>query len=49
MFWFLALAFLLLWVFGKVGAYAMGTFVHVFLALALASVLVQVFRGRRSR
>jgi hypothetical protein len=48
MLWGLAVVFLLLWVTGMAGAYAMGVFVHLFLVLAIVTVVFQVLRGLRS-
>ncbi len=48
MLWSLAVVFLLLWIIGRAGVYTMGAFIHVFLVLAMASVVVQLLRGRRA-
>jgi len=47
MLWTLAVVFLVLWATGLLASYTMGGLVHVLLVLALVSVIVQVFRGRR--
>jgi hypothetical protein len=47
MLWLIAGAFLVLWLIGMVGVYAMGAFVHLFLVLAIVAVILKIVRGTR--
>ncbi len=42
----IAIVFLLLWIFGVVGAHAAGWFIHVLLVIAVVLVLVRVTQGK---
>ncbi|MGA2082900.1 MAG: lmo0937 family membrane protein [Holophaga sp.] len=48
MLWGIAFVFLLLWILGRVGVYTLGAFVHLFLVLAAATILLQLLRGRKA-
>jgi len=48
MLWGVAVVFLLLWISGMVGAWAMGWLVHLFLVLAIVAVVLQVLRGTKA-
>lgn len=41
----IAIVLLVLWALGVVGAYTIGWFIHVLLALAIILVLIRVIRG----
>jgi hypothetical protein len=47
MLWLIAGIFLVLWLIGMVGVYAMGAFVHLFLVLAIVAVILKIVRGTR--
>ena len=47
MLWLIAGVFLVLWLIGMVGVYAMGAFVHLFLVLAIVAVILKLVRGTR--
>jgi len=42
----LALILLILWVLGMVTSYTIGGLIHIFLVLAIISVLIRVIQGR---
>jgi hypothetical protein len=48
MLWGVAVVFLILWISGMVGAWAMGWLVHLFLVLAIVAVVLQVLRGTKA-
>ena len=48
MLWIVAALFLLLWITGMIGAWAMGWLVHLFLVLAIAAAVLQLLRGRKA-
>ena len=43
----LAVVLLILWLLGMVSGYAIGSFIHVLLVVAIIMVLVQLISGRR--
>ena len=43
----LAVILLVLWLLGMVSGYAIGSFIHVLLVIAVVLVLVQLITGRR--
>jgi hypothetical protein len=43
----LAVILLVLWLLGMVSGYAIGSFIHVLLVIAVVLVLVQIITGRR--
>lgn len=47
MLWTLAVIFLVLWALGLVTHFTIGGLIHVLLVFALASVVIQVLRGRK--
>lgn len=47
MLWSVALIFILLWVIGLITAYTLGGFIHVLVGLAVALLLIRIFRGPR--
>lgn len=38
---------LLLWLFGFIGGYTLGGFLHILLVIAVAVILIRVIQGRR--
>lgn len=48
MFWTIAVALLVLWVLGIVSSYTMGGFIHIFLVIAVITVLFQIIQGRKT-
>ena len=44
----LSLVFLVLWVLGSVSSYTMGGFIHVFLIVAIGTVLPRILWGRKA-
>jgi hypothetical protein len=38
---------LLLWLFGFIGGYTLGGFLHILLVIAIAVILIRVIQGRR--
>lgn len=44
----LAVAFFILWIVGMVGTYTIGAIFHLFLILAIVSVVFHFIRGRRT-
>ena len=44
----IAVILLILWLLGMVSGYAIGSFVHVLLVIAIVLFLVQLISGRRS-
>ena len=42
-----AIVFLILWIVGLVGVYTIGALVHLFLILAIISVVFHFLRGRK--
>jgi len=49
MLWTITLVLLVLWLLGITGAYAIGTWVHILLVLAIISVLFNATSGRWKR
>ena len=47
MLWTIAVVMLVLWALGLVTSYTMGGVIHVLLVVAIATVILQVVRGRR--
>jgi hypothetical protein len=47
MLWFIASAFIVLWLLGLVTAHTMGGFIHILLVIAVIVVLVRVIKGRQ--
>jgi hypothetical protein len=45
--WTIFVVLLVLWLLGIATAYTLGGFIHVLLVLAVATVLITVFQGRR--
>lgn len=43
-----AIVFLILWIVGLVGVYTIGALVHLFLVLAIISVVFHFLRGRKA-
>lgn len=43
----IALILIILWLFGFVGSYTMGGFIHILLVIAVILVLLRIIRGRR--
>jgi len=48
MLWTIVVVLFVLWALGLATSYTLGGFVHVLLVLALAMIVVNLFRGRRS-
>jgi hypothetical protein len=48
MLWGVAVVFLLLWLAGMAGTWAMGWLVHLFLVLAIVAVVLQIVRGAKA-
>lgn len=48
MLWTLFVILLILWVLGLATSYTLGGFIHILLVLAIISLLVQLFQGRRT-
>lgn len=46
MLWTLGVIFLVLWALGFATSFTLGGFIHVLLALAVATVLIRVIQGR---
>jgi hypothetical protein len=46
--WTLFLVFLIVWLLGVLSHYTLGGFIHVLLALAGVTVLIQLIQSRRS-
>ena len=47
MLWTLAIILVILWALGLVSGYALGSFIHILLVLAVILVLVRIIQGRR--
>ena len=47
MLWTIFVLLMIMWLLGMVTSYTMGGFIHVLLAIALASVFVQIVQGRK--
>jgi len=43
----IAIVMIVLWLLGLVSSYTMGGLIHIFLVIAVISVLVRVIQGRR--
>jgi hypothetical protein len=43
----IAIIFLLLWALGLATSFTLGGFIHLFLALAVITVLIRVFEGKK--
>ena len=43
----IAIILVVLWLLGLVSSYTMGGFIHILLVLAVITILVRVFQGRR--
>jgi hypothetical protein len=48
MLWTIFVILLVLWLLGLVTSFTLGGFIHILLVIALASLLIQVFTGRRA-
>ena len=48
MLWTIVVVLVILWALGLVSSYTMGGFIHILLVIALISVVIQLFSGRRS-
>jgi hypothetical protein len=47
MLWTIFVILLVLWLLGIVTSFTLGGFIHILLVIALASLLIQLFTGRR--
>jgi len=47
MLWTITVILLLLWVLGFAGVYAVGTWIHILLVIAIISIAFNLMRGRR--
>jgi hypothetical protein len=47
MLWTIFVVLTVLWLLGMVTSYTMGGFIHILLALAIATVLIRIIQGRR--
>lgn len=43
----IAIVFVVLWLIGMVSLYTMGGFIHLLLVIALAIILIRLFRGEK--
>lgn len=43
----IAVVLVVLWLLGLVTSYTMGGFIHILLVIAIVTILVRVFQGRR--
>ena len=48
MLWTIFVVLLVLWLLGLVTSYTMGGFIHILLVLAIVTLLIQVFQGRKT-
>jgi hypothetical protein len=48
MLWTIFVILLVLWLLGIVTSFTLGGFIHILLVIALASLLIQLFTGRRA-
>ena len=48
MVWTIFVVLLVLWLLGLVTSYTMGGFIHILLALAVVTLLIQVIQGRKT-
>jgi hypothetical protein len=47
MLWTICIVLLVLWALGMVTSFTMGGVIHILLVLALVSLVIQLFQGRR--
>lgn len=47
MLWTIFVVLTVLWLLGMVTSYTMGGFIHILLALAIATMLIRIIQGRR--
>jgi hypothetical protein len=47
MLWTICVILLVLWMLGVVTSYTLGGFIHILLILALITLLIRLFQGRR--
>jgi hypothetical protein len=47
MLWTIFVVLLVLWLLGIVTSYTVGGFIHILLVLAVITLLIQIFQGRR--
>jgi len=47
MLWTIFVVLVVLWLLGMATSYTLGGFIHILLVLALVTVLIRVFQGRR--
>jgi Family of unknown function (DUF5670) len=47
MLWAIAVVLIVLWLLGVVSSYTLGGFIHILLVVAIITVLVRNFQGRR--
>lgn len=48
MLWTITVVLVVLWLLGALGAYTVGSWIHILLVLAVISVIVNLLLGRRS-
>ena len=48
MLWTIFVILLVLWLVGLASSYTLGGFIHILLVLAIISLVVQLFQGRRT-
>jgi hypothetical protein len=48
MLWTIFVILLVLWLLGIVTSFTLGGFIHILLVIAVASLLIQLFTGRRA-
>ena len=48
MLWTIFAVLFVLWFVGLVTSYTMGGFIHILLVLAIVTILIQVFQGRKT-
>ena len=47
MLWTICVILLILWLFGFIGGYVFGGFIHILLVIAVIVVVIQLVQGRR--